>query len=106
MPGKGVLVLRTMPERATMARPIHAMIAAGRTGIRARWAAPMARKAPRPSSQARVGREKNAHGWLAPVSHSDRPNETTAMVPAAIPMRRPTSPPRRASSRTIAGQKT
>ena len=48
-----------------MARPTHARTAAGRAGIRASWVAPMARKAPRPSSQARVGSEKKAHGWFA-----------------------------------------
>ena len=44
-------------------------------GSRASRPAPTARSAPIPSSQARVGSEKNAHGSLALVSHSDSANE-------------------------------
>ena len=61
--------------------------------------------APRPSSQARVGSEKNAHGAFASVSQSARPNETTEISAAAIATRRPASVRPRATRSTRAGQK-
>ena len=61
-------------------------------------------RAPRPSSQALVGSEKNAHGAFVCVSQRDRPKDATAMTDAAIPIRRPASPRLRAINRTIAGQ--
>ena len=49
--------------------------------------APTASNAPIPSSQARDGREKNAHGALAVVSQSESAKDATTTTIARMPMR-------------------
>ncbi len=58
-----------------------------------------------PSSQARVGSEKKAHGALAVVSQSERPNEETSTAAARMPTRRATPGAPRVTIRRSAGQK-
>ena len=108
VPGYGVDVSSAMPAKAISPSPTQAATAAGLSGIRASWVAPIARNAPRPSSHARVRREKNAHGAFASVSQMATPNETRTMTPATIAIQRAKSArPRanRTTRSTIAGQK-
>ncbi len=94
----------TRPAPAIIASPTQPAPAARFEGNVARRPAPTARSAPIPSSQARDGREKKAHGALAEVSHSDRPNEATTTITATVPTRRRWLAPVRVTSRSRAGQ--
>ena len=105
VPGKAVAVLRTTPDAPIRARPSQAMPAPTLSGSRARRPAPIASRAPSPSSQARVGSEKKAHGALVPVSHTPSTNDVIVIASAPIPMARTGRSDRRASSSTMAGQK-
>ena len=87
-PGKGVSVLMITPAAPIIPSPTQPAAVAAAAGSLARRAAPTARMAPMASSQARVGSEKKAHGWLALVSHSDSANEPAAMATASQPIRR------------------
>jgi hypothetical protein len=70
-------------------RPSHPSVAAATPGSRRSAGAAKATTPPAASSQARVGREKNAHGSETAVSRSDSANEPipararTAVAPAS-----------------------
>jgi hypothetical protein len=75
MPGNGVATLNRVIDQAMASRPSHPSVAAATLGSRRRVEADRATRPPAANSQARVGREKNAHGAEPAVSRSDRESD-------------------------------
>jgi hypothetical protein len=105
-PGYGVTSEMTRAERTTATSPAQPIGASRSVGTRRRPASGMtAMSAPRPSCQARVGREKNAHGADASVRKSATPYD--APITAATTSAMLNRPPGSRVARIIsAGQKT
>lgn len=90
MPGNGVVAVNAIPEATISTSPAIAEGAASRGGSARGRAAATASPAPRASSHARVGSEKNAHGWATLVSTSDSTKEPAPTTAIAIATRRST----------------
>src|ERR1035438_4278371 len=71
-------------EPMTTARPPQPSRAADRLVIFLSQGAANATRPPTASSQALVGREKNAQGWETPVSHTPNAKDATASRASAV----------------------
>ncbi len=88
MPGNGVAAVSVRPAATISPRPSHPATARARVGIVVSLDPRTASSPPTPSSQARVGSEKNAHGPSAVVSQSESANDPTHTAASASPTRR------------------
>jgi hypothetical protein len=83
VPGNGVDALNWTIDHRMASRPSQPSVAAATPGRRCSAGAANATRPPAASSQARVGREKNAHGWDTAVSRSDSANDPAATSASA-----------------------
>src|ERR1700677_756951 len=80
VPGNGVADVKVTAEKTMAPMPAQLSRAIPPAGSRPSRGATRARIPPTASSQARVGSEKKAQGWLARVSQIDRARDPAARI--------------------------